>query len=32
MNKTTTYKVWDTKTKQMFQVTGVDYTQQEFTQ
>jgi hypothetical protein len=29
MNKTMTYKVWDTKTKQLFQVTGIDYTQQE---
>lgn len=29
MNKTMTYKVWDTKTKQLFQVAGIDYTQQE---
>lgn len=29
MNGTTNYKVWDTKTKQMFQVAGIDYIQQE---
>ena len=29
MNETTNYKVWDTKTKQMFQVAGIDYIQQE---
>lgn len=29
MNKTMTYKVWDTKTKQMFQVAGIDYVQGE---
>lgn len=29
MNKTMTYKVWDTKTKQMFQVARIDYIQQE---
>ena len=29
MNKTTNYKVWDTKTKQMFQVAGIDYVQGE---
>lgn len=29
MNKTTTYKVWDTKTNQMFQVAGIDYVQRE---
>ena len=29
MNKTTTYKVWDIKTKQMFQVAGIDYVQGE---
>lgn len=29
MDGTTNYKVWDTKTKQMFQVAGIDYIQQE---
>lgn len=29
MNKTMNYKVWDTKTKQMFQVAGIDYVQGE---
>lgn len=29
MNNTMTYKVWDTKTKQMFQVAGIDYVQGE---
>ena len=29
MNKITNYKVWDVKTKQMFQVAGIDYIQQE---
>lgn len=29
MNKTTSYKVWDTKANQMFQVAGIDYIQQE---
>ena len=29
MNETTNYKVWDTKTKQMFQVAGIDYVQGE---
>lgn len=29
MNKTMNYNVWDTKTKQMFQVAGIDYIQQE---
>lgn len=29
MNKTTNYKVWDTKTNQMFQVAGIDYIQKE---
>lgn len=29
MNETMNYKVWDTKTKQMFQVAGIDYIQQE---
>lgn len=29
MNKTTNYKVWDIKTKQMFQVAGIDYVQGE---
>ena len=29
MNKTTNYKVWDTQTKQMFQVAGIDYVQGE---
>ena len=29
MNKTTNYKIWDIKTKQMFQVAGIDYIQQE---
>lgn len=29
MNKTTTYKVWDTKTNQMFQVESIDFVQKE---
>lgn len=29
MNETMNYKVWDTKTKQMFQVAGIDYVQGE---
>lgn len=29
MNKTISYKVWDTETKQMFQVAGIDYVQGE---
>lgn len=29
MNETMNYKVWDTKTKQMFQVAGIDYAQGE---
>ena len=29
MNETTNYKVWDTKTKQMFQVESIDYVQFE---
>ena len=29
MNKITNYKVWDTKTNQMFQVAGIDYVQGE---
>lgn len=29
MNETTNYKVWDTKTNQMFQVAGIDYIQKE---
>lgn len=29
MNNTMTYKVWDTKTKQMFEVAGIDYVQGE---
>lgn len=29
MNKTMNYKVWDTKTKQMFQVAAIDYVQGE---
>lgn len=29
MDNLTNYKVWDTKTKQMFQVAGIDYIQQE---
>lgn len=29
MNKTMNYKVWDTKTKQMFQVESIDYIQRE---
>ena len=29
MNKTMNYKVWDTKTKQMFEVAGIDYVQGE---
>ena len=29
MNNTMNYKVWDTKTKQMFQVAGIDYVQGE---
>lgn len=29
MNKTMNYKVWDTKTKQMFQVAAIDYVQRE---
>jgi hypothetical protein len=29
MNETTNYKVWDTKTKQMFQVESIDYVQRE---
>lgn len=29
MNETMNYKVWDTKTKQMFEVAGIDYVQGE---
>lgn len=29
MNETMNYKVWDTRTKQMFQVAGIDYVQGE---
>lgn len=29
MNKTMNYKVWDTKTKKMFQVESIDYIQRE---
>ena len=29
MDNLTNYKVWDVKTKQMFQVAGIDYIQQE---
>lgn len=29
MNNTMNYKVWDTKTKQMYQVAGIDYVQGE---